>query len=163
MNKTFRTYIYFIQKISSIKNHKDDTCFFFKNAPILKLPFKSLKRIWTIISYLSFDISNSHWNKNGRVKLVLKKRKILLLHFLIIINVLDLAVISSIYSQFLKDMDISTRKSKTIAEHLSNKISPRSRQLSRTDGLNSLHWLLIAQFYYNTKTSNFIHIKASSY
>lgn len=106
---------------------------------------------------------NSHWNKNGRVKLVLKKRKILLLHFLIIINVLDLAVISSIYSQFLKDMDISTRKSKTIAEHLSNKISPRSRQLSRTDGLNSLHWLLIAQFYYNTKTSNFIHIKASSY
>lgn len=42
MNKTFRTYIYFIQKISSVKNHKDDTCFF-KNAPILKLPFKNSK------------------------------------------------------------------------------------------------------------------------
>lgn len=51
MNKTFRTYIYFIQKISSVKNHKDDTCFFLKNAPILKLPFKSLKRILSFIRY----------------------------------------------------------------------------------------------------------------
>lgn len=101
--------------------------------------------------------------KVDALNLFLRKERFSYLHFLIIINVLDLVAISSIYSQFLKDMDISTRKSKTIAEHLSNKISPRSRQLSRTDGLNSLHWLLIAQFYYNTKTSNFIHIKASSY
>ena len=82
------------------------------------------------------------------------------MHCLIFINVLDIAVIIGTYYQFLRDTDISTRKSKTEEK---GKYQTKSGQLSETDGLNSLDWPLIAKFYYNTKTSNFIHIKASSY